>query len=131
MDTEKYKQMVYRFIKFDDEMTLLTYKWREVWTLINHYHRDNVDVERRKRILMVHDMMKKIKMATITIDQQAFDEAKHTVGWVQTQDVRVQWAYAINVLRDKWMECAASRMVSNISNVQCLKCNFSPATHYV
>lgn len=133
LDTEKYKSIVYRFIKFDDEMTLLTFKWREIWNLLNTYHLEKDDIERRNRMRSVHAILKSIRRTQFDIDDtELFEETKtHTLSWLSMEDREIAWAYTVYFLRTKWMECSEPRLYAGTANVQCLKCNFASATHYM
>ena len=124
--------MVYRFIKFDDEMNLITFKWREIWSLLNTYHQESEDMSRRKRMCTVHGILSKIKQSKYPIDDKQFEDTKmHTVNWIMSDDRDLVWTYTVHFLRHKWIECTDCRLMSSIANVQCLKCNFSPASHYM
>lgn len=116
-------------------MTLLTFKWREIWTLLNTYHLENDDIERRKRMCAVHAILKSIKQTKFEIDekyQKEFDESKqNTLTWLSDKNRAIAWAYTTYYLHGKWIECPETRLVANLANVQCLKCNYAPATHYV
>lgn len=133
LDTEKYKSIVYRFIKFDDEMTLLTFKWREIWNLLNTYHLEKDDIERRNRMRSVHAILKSIRRTHFDIDDtELFEETKtHTLSWLSMEDREIAWAYTVYFLRTKWTECAEPRLYAGTANVQCLKCNCASATHYM
>ncbi|KAG4067279.1 hypothetical protein HA402_000270 [Bradysia odoriphaga] len=134
LDTEKYKAMVYRFIKFDDEMTLLTFKWREIWSLANAYHMEDHDFERRRRMCSVHSILQSIKNTKFKIDFKQFEDPKqtsNTVKWLTMDDRDTVWNYTVYFLRNKWVECDEHRLYAEITKVQCLKCDFALATHYV
>ncbi|KAJ6638598.1 Protein FAM193A [Pseudolycoriella hygida] len=134
LDSEKYKAMVYRFIKFDDEMTLLTFKWREIWSLTNDYHMDNADAERRRRMYSVHSILKRIKNTKFKVDFKQFEDDKNNftpVKWLTMEDKSTVWKYAIYFLKTKWVECSEHRLYAENMKVQCLKCDFALATHYV
>lgn len=134
LDTEKYKEMVYRFIKFDDEMTLLTFKWREIWSMANTYHMENQDIERRRRMCSVHSILQSIKNTKFKIDFKQFEDPKqisNTVKWLTMDDRDTVWNYTVYFLRNKWVECNEHRLYAEITKVQCLKCDFALATHYV
>lgn len=134
LSTEKYKAMVYRFIKFDDEMTLLTFKWREIWSLANAYHMEGHDIERRRRMCSVHSILQSIKNTKFKIDFKIFEDPKqtaNTVKWLTMDDRDTVWNYTVHFLRNRWVECDEHRLFAEITKVQCLKCDFALATHYV
>lgn len=126
--------MVYRFIKFDDDMSLLTFKWREIWSLANTYHMENQDIERRRRMCSVHSILQSIKNTKFKIDFKQFEDptqTTNTVKWLTMDDRDTVWNYTVYFLRNKWVECNEHRLCAEITKVQCLKCDFALATHYV
>lgn len=132
LDTEKYKSMVYRFIKFDDEMTLTTQMWRDVWSLIHDYHMDNEDKERRKRIASVHAILNSMKQTKFKVNDHDFEDPNHNIlEWLTLNDRDTVWNFTVYFLRNNWIPCSEQRLSASIANSQCLKCNFALASHYV
>lgn len=117
-------------------MTLLTFKWREIWTLLNTYHHEDNDVQRRKRMCVVHAILKSINKTKFDTDknyQKEFDESKNitVLTWLTDTNRSKSWAYAAYNLHNNWTECPEERLLAHLPKTKCLKCNFAPATHYV
>lgn len=131
--------MVYRFIKFDDEMTLLTFKWREIWNLLNSYHLETADIERRLRMYTVYAILKSVQLCkefeTLIdpVKQQQYDASKQTPSaWLTHKDRELVWLYAVHYLRSaKWSNADEPRLLPGITDVQCVKCKFASVTHYL
>lgn len=126
--------MVYRFIKFDDEMTLITYKWRDIWTSLNIYHLGAADRRRRERIRTVHAMLQSIRRTTFAVPHPAghYDDSRQqTAVWLAGADRNEAWAYTVHYLRKHWVECRDPRLLAGLTGIQCLKCDRTPATHFV
>lgn len=137
LDTERYKFMVYRFIKFDDEMTLLTFKWREIWNLLNSFHLGGTDIERRLRMFTVHGVLKSVQVSKEyeqlidPVKRRQYDESKQTPSaWLTHKDRESVWLYAVHYLRSsKWLNGVEPRLLAGIPNVQCSKCKYASVTH--
>lgn len=130
--SEKYKSMVFRFIKFDDEMTKTTQTWREVWSLLHDYNLSRKELERRKRISNVGLLLKKIKSSQMkTFDDVSDGVVPLTIQQsinMERQEFRV-WQTVYNFIRNKWIASTDSRLSMEISNMQCLNCKNVLSSH--
>lgn len=130
--SEKYKSMVFRFIKFDDEMTKTTQTWREVWSLLHDYNLSRKELERRKRISNVGLLLKKIKSSQMKFLEDVNDAGNQlTIQQsinMERQEFRV-WQTVYNFIRNKWIASSDSRTSMEISNMQCLKCKSALSSH--
>lgn len=146
---------MYRFIKFDDEMTLVSYKWRDIWSSINTYHLGPEDRKRRERLRIVCSIMKSVKETAydfLRADESAencedgaaaaaprpratiaqFENTKqHTFTWLNGDDREKAWTYTVHCLRTRWMELRDGGVESGITGIQCPNCKARPATHFV
>lgn len=130
LDTEQYKSIVYRFIKFDDEMALLTFKWREIWTLLNAYHLSDADRSRRDRMFTVHSILRSIRDSDFPVDPVE-DTKLNTLNWMTMTDRNVAWRSTVLHLRKHVLEQMDPRLLVAMTNVKCVQCKVEQATHNV
>ncbi|KAL1377676.1 hypothetical protein pipiens_016099 [Culex pipiens pipiens] len=129
---EEYKSMVYRFIQFDDEMNSTSQIWRDVWSLLHDYHKAKEDSARRKRITSAHSLLVAVRDSEFNFDPEVQrTKDRPIVEWLACEDRSLVWQYVVLSLRSKWIACINPRLTASIENVQCRKCNFALATHYI
>lgn len=129
---EEYKTMVYRFIQFDDEMNSTSQIWRDVWSLLHDYHKAKEDSARRKRISSAHSLLVAVRESDFNFDPEVLRQKERPiVEWLALEDRNLVWQYVVHCLKTKWITCTNPRMTATIENIQCRKCNFALATHYV
>ncbi|XP_058467636.1 uncharacterized protein LOC131440392 [Malaya genurostris] len=129
---DEYKTMVYRFIQFDDEMNSTSQIWRDVWSLLHDYHKAKEDSARRKRISSAHSLLLAVKQSEFNfIPEIQRQKERPIVEWLSLEDRNLVWQYVIHNLKIKWIACTNPRLNASIENIQCRKCNFALATHYV
>lgn len=130
---EEYKSMVYRFIQFDDEMNSTSQIWRDVWSLLHDYHRAKEDQARRKRISSAHSLLLAVRDSEFIFSHPEVQRTKDRpiVEWLANNDRNMVWQYVVHSLKSRWVACNNPRLTASIENIQCRKCNFALATHYV
>ncbi|XP_055588217.1 uncharacterized protein LOC129740536 [Uranotaenia lowii] len=129
---EEYKSMVFRFIQFDDDMNSTSQIWRDVWSLLHDYHKARDDSARRKRISSAHSLMVAVKESEfnfVTDVQRQRD--RPIVEWLALENRYLVWEFVVHSLKSRWIACVNPRLTASIENVQCRKCNFALATHYI
>jgi hypothetical protein len=129
---EKFKSMVQRFTKFDDEMSLITEQWRDIWNSLLEYHKSTADMARRRRISSAHSIMLAIKQSEFRFDETLnVAEERNIQSWSQLERRDEVWQNVVYHLQKKWFECTNPRLSANICNFRCNKCNKSIGVHYM
>lgn len=129
---EDYKTIVCRFIEFDNEMNATSQIWCNIWNLLHDYHKSREDSARRKRIHSAHLLLVAVRDSEFNFDADVLQRREHPiVGWPLLEDRRLVWQYALHNLKTKWTVCSNPRLTAPIVNIQCRKCNYALAAHYV
>lgn len=138
LEPDAYRRLVYRFIKFDDEMTYVTFKWREVWSLLSAHELSAVEDQRRTRVRIEREILGSIKQTSCNLRLVCHDAAdqhtnkkQHAFDWLYDSDRQLAWAYMVFHMRTSWTEQheAKATHAQLTPLAHCEKCKEVPATH--
>ncbi|XP_063706881.1 uncharacterized protein LOC134835830 [Culicoides brevitarsis] len=128
---DNYTVLVQKFIKFEDAMTSVTQTWRDIWLLIQNYHKSKEDIARRKRINTVHSIFQVIRDSEFDFDEGFVLEDKPLVDWITSEKRNDVWQYVVHNIKTNWSSCAESRLTAKLVSVTCVKCNSPFVPHIV
>lgn len=124
-------------------MTLLAFKWRNIWTMINNYHLGVPDRTRRVRIREAYAILCGIKEADFGYESEEENDSgdlladSENPNWAKSQKLMAEWLKSssrggmwrkcVNQMR-KWSP-VADPIAAKLLNALCRKCNTAQAMH--
>lgn len=128
---DNYTILVQKFIKFEDAMTTVTQTWRDIWLLIQNYHKSKDDIARRRRINTVHSIFQVIKDSDFDFESEFVMEDKPLIDWITCDKRNDVWQYVVHNIKNNWTACGHSRLMAKLVNLNCTKCNSPFVPHLV
>lgn len=110
MDHEFYKSIVYRFIKFDEEMTLALKQWTISIVKMNQYLKSDEELDRMSRISVVHSIFTSMQqldvpLSTEPIETLTIGEPSSILDWIISSNKQDVWLNMMQNIKSKW--CAS------------------------
>lgn len=133
LEPTDYSTMAHRLIRFDEDMTSTTKNWSEVWQLLQDYHVGNEDIERRKRISSIHDLLKAIRDCEFDCtpyEKLLKRENSAKMQWVKMENRDEAWVLTIDYLKRVWHEKDDTRLYATFLNKRCISCDLEIASHH-
>lgn len=124
--------MVFRFIKFDDEMTVTTQQWSETWQSMRCFELSKEELDRRRRIALIHIIFWKIKscqLRNFVDDLNEFIPVSQLIS-MNKRDM-VVWKNIYHFIQNKWVKSGKDRLKIDTIYMHCLKCKALLGNHYV
>ncbi|CRL08061.1 CLUMA_CG020978, isoform A [Clunio marinus] len=100
VDTETYKSFVYRFIKFDEEMSQIAQSWEEALVALKLYKKSTPDqVARLERIDMIRKIMENLcQLNEIPCDATVNEQAL-ALDWIVSSEKIDVWLGVLNTIK--------------------------------
>ena len=102
-----YKSIVYRFIKFDEEMTLALKQWTLGIEKLNEYLKSTEECERNARISMVQSVFARmlkhdVPVSSVPVDTLTFGEPNSILDWIISCNIHDVWLNMMQSIKSKW-----------------------------
>lgn len=107
MEHEVYKSIVYRFIKFDEEMTLALKHWTVGINKLSQYLKSSEESERVARIAVVQSIFTSMQqldvpLTTEPIEMLTFGEPSSILDWIISSNNQGVWLNMMQNIKTKW-----------------------------
>lgn len=127
VDAEKYKSFVYRFIKFDEEMTAIGQVWEVALVALELYRKSTPEqLGRVERINMIHQIYKSLRNLETISDQdigKPLSDQVLALDWMASSGADDVWLSVINSIRTQ-------QFMRKKIDCKCWACSISDE-HYV
>ncbi|KAL7017085.1 hypothetical protein ACKWTF_010242 [Chironomus riparius] len=125
VDAETYKSFVYRFIKFDEEMTAIGQVWEVALVALELYRKSTPDqIGRVERIAMIHQIyqsMRNLNDIDADIGKPLSDQVL-ALDWIVSSENDEVWLSVINSIRSE-------PFMRKNKNCKCWACLISDGNH--
>lgn len=133
LEPEDYSTMAHRLIRFDEDMTSTTKNWSHVWSLLQEFHMDFDDMERRMRISCIQDLLKAIRDCEFDFspyEKLLKRENSAKMDWMKMENRDEAWVLTVDYLKRVWQEKDDSRLYATVRNEQCITCGSELGSHF-
>lgn len=102
VDAETYKNFVYRFIKFDEEMTQIGQVWEVALVALELYRKSTPEqVSRVERIGMIRQIIESLRdLKDVPVDATVSDQAL-ALDWVVSSEKDDVWLGVLNIIKNE------------------------------